>query len=157
MDVASHYFPTILVWPASVGPYPPLYQRHVLDSTVTSPPALSRIRRLKADPRARESARSFGIDLTGHLHAVTRAGRAPGYRRRGRHGGPTTSSRSSGGFPDCAGKAYLLGCLAPDGRLEIDDPLNAPIDVLEDCFRRIDAAVGRVAELVLQGASASTD
>jgi hypothetical protein len=43
-------------------------------------------------------------------------------------------------FPECAGKAYLLGCLAPDGRLEIDDPLNAPIDVLEDCFRRIDAA-----------------
>jgi len=47
--------------------------------------------------------------------------------------------------------------VAPDGHLEIDDPLNAPIDVLEDCFRRIDAAVSRVAELVLQGASASTD
>src|SRR5215467_6380451 len=41
--------------------------------------------------------------------------------------------------------------MAPDGRLEIDDPLEAPIDVLEDSFSRIDAAVSRLAELVLQG------
>jgi len=40
----------------------------------------------------------------------------------------------------------------PNGPLEIDDPLNVPIDVLADCFfRRIDAAVGRVAEFRFQG------
>jgi protein-tyrosine phosphatase len=103
-----------------------------------------------ADPRARESARQFAVELARYLT-----------RRLGRAELLTTDVvfameadhlvEIERRFPDCAGKAYLLGCVAPDGHLEIDDPLNAPVDVLEDCFRRIDAAVGRVAELVLQG------
>jgi protein-tyrosine-phosphatase len=109
-----------------------------------------------ADPRARESARQFGVDLASHV--TRRLGRAEllatdvVFAMEADH-----LVEIERRFPECAAKAYLLGCLAPDGPLEIDDPLNAPIDVLEDRLRRIDAAVSRVAELVLQGASASTD
>jgi protein-tyrosine-phosphatase len=104
-----------------------------------------------AHPIACQCARQFGIDLTNHctrgvsltelrrtdIVFVMEAEQLVEIERR---------------FPDCAGKAYLLGCLDPDGPLEIGDPVYAPVETFEACFRQIDAAVHRLTKLLAPAA-----
>ncbi len=108
-----------------------------------------------AHPIARQCARQFGIDLTNHLTRgvsrkellradivfVMEADQLVEIERR---------------FPSCGGKAYLLGCLDPDGPLEIGDPIYAPVETFEACFRQIDAVVRRLAKLLVPAAGSLT-
>jgi protein-tyrosine-phosphatase len=106
-----------------------------------------------ANPRARACARSFGIDLESHrtrrIERTELLGTDIAFAMEVDH-----LVEIARRFPESAGKVYLLGCMASDGGpLEIADPLHEPDEVLEACFRRVDAAVARIAELVLRGKS----
>ena len=108
-----------------------------------------------AHPIASQCARQFGIDLSTHLTRgvslkellrtdivfAMEADQLVELERR---------------FPECDGKAYLLGCLAPDGPLEIADPVYAPIETFEACYHQIDAAVHRLANLLVPAAGSPT-
>ncbi len=108
-----------------------------------------------AHPFACQCARQFGIDLTKHLTRgvslkellrtdivfAMEADQLVELERR---------------FPECGSKAYLLGCLDPDGPLEIGDPVYAPVETFEACFRQIDAAVRRLVNLLVPAAGSPT-
>jgi protein-tyrosine-phosphatase len=102
-----------------------------------------------AHPTACQCARQFGIDLTSHVT---------------RRVDPDTLSGTDlvfvmeaqqlleieCRFRESRGKAYLLGCLAPNGSLEIGDPVGAPVDTFEACFHQIETAVECLANLLVQ-------
>jgi protein-tyrosine-phosphatase len=102
-----------------------------------------------AHPTACSCAHQFGVDLTNHFARrvdpdalvgsdivfVMEADQLAEIERR---------------FPTYGGKVYLLGCLNAQGPLEISDPVYRPVEIFEACFRDIDTAVERLANLLVQ-------
>lgn len=51
-------------------------------------------------------------------------------------------------FPESYDKAYLLGCLTSSASLEVADPMSAPVEAFQACFRQIEEGVSRIVEIL---------
>lgn len=100
-----------------------------------------------ADPTAIGCAQRFGVDLSAHRTRPLDGAEIEAadvvfsmeishlieLRRR---------------FPESYDKAYLLGCLTSSGSLEVADPMSAPVETFEACFRQIEEGVNRIVEIL---------
>src|SRR5262249_11567579 len=110
-----------------------------------------------AHPTAVECARRFGVDLGSHrTHRLDRSDIEAADVLLAMEIDHVVEIRRR--FPPDRHKVYLFGCLNANAQ-DVADPVDAPKDVFEACFERIEYGVQRIVEMLSPacGPSASTD